>query len=144
MGQWPHQDYKKWLDHRHCRTNKIALGTTRAVGSSGDLRDLESLALGITAFLAPWQKETAVHRFARFIADDMFREDTQGRYIQVFEHGSGTIRTGRYLPVDVAMLSYEIGSDNVFTISEPHGRGVRDGNVIRWEESGQVADVCNV
>src|SRR5260370_3673092 len=95
MGQRPRQDHKEWLDHRHHRTYEIALGITRAVGSSGDLRELESLALGIEAFLPPWQKETAVHRFARFIADDMFLEDTQGRSIQVYVHGSGTVRTRR-------------------------------------------------
>lgn len=142
MGQRPHQDHEQWLDHHHYRTYEIALGITRAVGPSGDLRDLESLALGITAFLAPWQKETAVHRFARFTADDMFLEDTQGRYIEVYEHGSGTTQTRRYLPVDIAMRSYEIGSGDVFTIPERHGREVREGNVIRWEESGQVADAC--
>jgi hypothetical protein len=142
MGRWPHQDHKQWLDHRHYRTYEIALGITRAVGPSGDPRDLESLALGITAFLPPWQKETAVHRFARFITDDMFLEDTQGRYIEVYEHDSGTKRTRRYLPVDIAMRSYGIGSGEVFTVPERRGREVREGNVIRWEESGQVADAC--
>lgn len=72
----------------------------------------------------------------------MFLEDTQGSYIEVYEHGSGTIQARRYLPVDIAMRSYEIGSGDVFTIPERHGREVREGNVIQWEESGQVADAC--
>jgi len=142
MGPRPDQDRKRWLDHRHYRTYEIALGITQAVGPSGDLRDLESLADGIADFLPPWQKETAVHRFARFIADEMFLEDTQGRYTEVYEHGSGTIRTRRYLPVDVAMRSYGFGSDEMFTIPERHGREVREANVIRWVESSQVADAC--
>ncbi|HLI77291.1 MAG TPA: HNH endonuclease signature motif containing protein [Acidobacteriaceae bacterium] len=118
------------------------MGITGALGSSGDLRDLESLADDIVDFLPPWQKETAVHRFARFIADEMFLEDTQGRYIELYEDGSSTLRTKRYLPVDVAMRSYGIGSGELFTIPERHGKEVREGSVIRWEESSQVADAC--
>jgi len=60
----------------------------------GDLRDPESLPLGIRAFLPPRQKETAFTGFARFVADDMFPEDTLGRYLEVYEHDSGTIWTG--------------------------------------------------
>jgi hypothetical protein len=136
------QDRKHWLDHRHYRTYEVALGITRAIGPSGDLRDLESLADEIAVFLPPWQKETAVHRFARFIADEMFLQDTQGRYVEVYEHGSGRIQTVRYLPVDVAMRSYGIGSGEMFTIPERHGTEIREGNVVRWEESSQVADAC--
>jgi hypothetical protein len=143
MGERPRQDHKEWLDHRHYRTYEIALGISRAVGSSADLRELESLALGIEAFLTPWQKETAVHRFARFIADGLFLEDAQGRYIRIYEHDGGTFRTRRYLPVDVAMRAYGIGSGEMFAVPEPHGRDVREGNVTRWEESEQVADACH-
>jgi HNH endonuclease len=142
MGPRPDQDRKRWLDHRHYRTYEIALGITQAVGPSGDLRDLEMLADGIADYLPPWQKETAVHKFARFIADGMFLEDTEGRYIEVYEHDDGTIRTERYLPVDIAMSSYGIGSDEMFTVPERDGREVREGNVIRWEESSRVADAC--
>jgi hypothetical protein len=142
MDLRPDRGSKQWLDHRHYRTYEIALGITRAVGPSGDLRDLESLADDIADFLPAWQKETAVHRFARYIADEMFLEDTQGRYIEVYDHDSGTIETRRYLPVDVAMRSYGIGSGEMFAIPERHGREVREGNVIRWEESSQVADAC--
>jgi hypothetical protein len=40
------------------------------------------------------------------------------------------------------MRSCGIGSGDVFTDPERHGREVREGNVIRWEESAQVADAC--
>jgi hypothetical protein len=142
MGERPRQHHKEWLDHRHYRTYEIAQGISRAVGPSADLRELEALALGIEAFLPPWQKETAVHRFGRFIADGMFLEDTQGRYIRVYEHDGGTVEARRYLPVDIAMRAYGIGSGDMFAVPEPHGRQVREGNVTRWEESGQVADAC--
>lgn len=135
------QDRKRWLDHRHYRTYEIAIGISRAVGPSADLRDLESLKDGIADFLPPWQKETAVHKFARFVADDMFLKDTDGRYVEAYECGSGTNRTRRYLPVDVAMRGYGIGSGEMFEIPERHGREVHEGNIVRWEDS-RVADAC--
>ena len=98
------QDRKRWLDHRHYRTYEIAIGISRAVGPSADLRDLESLKDGIADFLPPWQKETAVHKFARFVADDMFLKDTDGRYVEAYECGSGTEQDlTPHPPVDVAM-----------------------------------------
>jgi hypothetical protein len=146
MGPRSDQDHKRWLDHRHYRTYEIALGITRAVGPSGDLRDLEWLADDVLGFLPPWQRESALHKFARFIADEMFLEDTGGRYITAYVHDGSNIAGSprRYLPVDVAMRSYEIGSGEMFTIPPPDGRWVREGNrhINRWEESSKVADAC--
>lgn len=109
---------------------------------SADLRDLESLTVGISDFLPPWQKETAVHGFARFIADRMFLQDAQGRYVRIDEVDGWTSRSRRYPPVDIAMRAYGIGSGEMFAVPEPHGREVREGNIIRWAESNQVADSC--
>ena len=40
------------------------------------------------------------------------------------------------------MRGYGIGSGEMFDIPERHGREVREGNIVRWEESSRVADAC--
>jgi HNH endonuclease len=134
---------KQWLDHRHYRTYEIALGITQAVGGSADLRDLEFLQEAIAGFLLPWQKETAVHRFARAVADEMFVKDTEGPYIQLYDQdGNGSISTRRYLPVDIALRSYGIGDGEMFEVPPPDGVWRREGNIYTWEESVKVANAC--
>jgi HNH endonuclease len=143
MRAVPNQDRKRWLDHRHYRTYEIALRITGAVGSSGDFRDLEFLTEEIIDFLEPWQKESAVHKFAKVIADEMFIEDTSGPYVRSYEFGSDdTTQLRWFLPVDVAMRSYRIGDGEMFRVPEPDGAQVRDGNIVRWVESTKVADAC--
>jgi hypothetical protein len=137
------QDRRRWLNHRHYRTYEIALGITRAVRWPADLRDLEFLAEGITGFLPPWQKETAVHRLARVVASDLFLRDTEGPYIQVFEETDGVpARMNRYLPVDVAMHAYGIDHGEMFRVPEPDETEVRKGNTVTWAESERVANAC--
>lgn len=101
---------------------------------------LNRLALASRLSCPRGRRRPLFHRFARFIADDMFLEDTQGRYIHAYDHASGSTKTRRYLPVNIAMRAYGIGSG--FMVPESYGREVREDNVIRWDESGQAADSC--
>jgi 5-methylcytosine-specific restriction endonuclease McrA len=132
-----------WLDHRHYRTYEIALGITRAVAASADLRDLEFLNEAVVDFLSPWQMETAVHRFARVVADEIFMKDIDGPYIGTYERdANSSIVTQRYLPVDFALRSYGICDDEMFRVPPPDGAWVSEGNINTWKESSKVANAC--
>lgn len=137
---------EQWLEHRHYRTYEIALGLTRAVGASADLQDLGFLQEGIADFLLPWQEKTAVHKFARVIADEMFLKDTEGPYIRIHEQDlNGSTLTRRYLPVDFALRSFGIFDGEMFQVPPPDGEWVRRGprgNINEWRESGKVASSC--
>jgi 5-methylcytosine-specific restriction endonuclease McrA len=113
------------------------------VGPSGDFRDLEFLTEEIIDFLKPWQRESAVHKFAKVIADEMFINDTSGPYVESDElRSDGTIQVRRYLPVDVAMSSYRIGNGEMFRVPDRDATEVRDDNKVKWVESTKVADAC--
>lgn len=142
MSKNPSQDRKRWLNHHHYRTYEIALRITQAVGLSADLRDLDYLHDWISVYLQPWQKESAIHRFAAVIANEMFAEDTQGPYVEVYEPEEHPAEIRRYLPVDIAMRAYGVGDGEMFEVPERDGTTVREGNVSRWVESSKVADAC--
>lgn len=114
-----------------------------ALGPSSDFGELEFLDDAIIDFLKPWQGQSAVHKFARFIADEMFINDTSGPYVRTSElQDDGTAKVRRHLPVDVAMRAYRIGSGDMFRVPDPDGTEVRDGNAVTWIESTKAADAC--
>ncbi|WP_374982732.1 HNH endonuclease [Streptomyces fradiae] len=82
------------------------------------LRDLEDLTLdrGIHDFLPPWQKDSALHKFVRFVADDLLMSDSDGPTRVRFD--SDARHPEWILPVDAAMINYGITSEPSFLIPE--------------------------
>jgi len=138
----PVVDDRQWINHRHYRTYEIALRFTRAVGASADLRDLEFLNDYIIGFFQPWQHETAVHKFARIIADEMFLDDTDGPYLSMHEQTGDSFKSKRYLPVDIALRAYGVHDGDPFDIPEPIMEESRKGNITRLTETSDAADAC--
>ncbi|MFF5084562.1 HNH endonuclease [Actinoplanes sp. NPDC000266] len=138
----PVVDGRQWINHRHYRTYEIALRFTRAVGASADLRDLEFLNDYIVGFFQPWQHETAVHKFVRVIADEMFLDDTNGPYISIYEQTEVGLNLRRYLPVDIALRAYGVNDEEPFLIPEPVMKESREGNITSLTETNDAADAC--
>jgi hypothetical protein len=139
----PNQNRRYWLTHGFYRTYAIA-DRIAAIASSpiSYVRELEGLTVdeGILDFLPNWQKESVLHKFAHWVADEMFVEDTSGPYLQDYDENNNPVR---YLPVDIALNAYGICLDEPFKIPPPHGQVVQvSHNVTRWEESHEVADAC--
>ncbi len=138
-----------WIDHHYFRTYEIASHLAAiAEEPFAFLCELEEITVddGIIDFLPNWQKESLVHKFARWVADEMFTRDTSGPYVtleQVSE--SGKIEVQRRLPVDIAMQGYGI-SGEAFEVPPPHGDIVPapeiGPNATRWKDSTLVADAC--
>jgi hypothetical protein len=86
------------------------------------LHHLEGLTVnnGIYEFLPPWQKESALHKFIRFIADEVLMNDTDGPTRVPF--GPDYLRPKWILPVDAAMLKYGIINEPLFFIPEEFDR----------------------
>ena len=107
-----------------------------------------SLTIRITDFLLPWQEVTAVHQFARLVADEMFLQDTEGPYIHAYERdGSGNLEPQRYLPVDCALLSYGlVNVDDMFLVPASDGEWVkdRDRNIRSWQGTRLYATITDL
>jgi hypothetical protein len=138
------RDHKEWITHGYFRTYEIA-GRLAEVAEAPSGHELEPLTLddGILDFLPSWQKDSVVHKFARFIADDMFVDDTSGPYVMVHvRDDEDRIQMERYLPVDIALRAYGISTDS-FKVPPPDGVSVRvKPNLTVWRESNKVADAC--
>jgi HNH endonuclease len=107
----------------------------------------EFIEESIADYLVPWQETTAVHRFARFVADDMFLQDTNGPYISGYVSDDDfTSQPPRYLPVDCALRAYGlISHEEMFRVPPRDGKWVKEDpcrNIISWQESSKVADAC--
>ncbi|MEU4664190.1 HNH endonuclease signature motif containing protein [Micromonospora chalcea] len=147
MALAPNRNRKLWLNHGYFRTYQIAARIS-AIASDpiAYIRELEDLTVdnAVLAFLPAWQKESVVHKFAKWISDEIFIEDTSGPYVisdEVVEDGSFTHK--RYLPVDLALRAYGISNHEPFAVPPPDGEMVRvKENVREWVESGVVADAC--
>lgn len=136
----------EWISHRYFRTYEIA---RRISGIASDpfayIRDLEELMGddGIVDFLPPWQYDTVVHRFARWIADEMFLDDTAGPYVTRHDLDSNPITVKRYLPVDLCLAAYDLWPTIDFEVPERGGDYVIESrNIRRWQESAVVEDRC--
>ena len=112
-------DPRFWITHRYFRTYDIASNVAHMVHSP-DYRELESLANddGVLAFVSSWQKDTALHRFARWLADEMFVDDTSGPYAWLFDDPTDIAVSHRYLPVDLAIKAYGINEESPVPIDD--------------------------
>jgi hypothetical protein len=110
---------KEWLTHEYFRTYRIANAVDAIMCNPfAHLRYLEGLTAnnGIYDFLPPWQKESALHKFIRFVADEILMNDTDGPIRVSFD--SGSIYPKWILPVDAAMLQYGIIREPTFFIPD--------------------------
>jgi hypothetical protein len=136
--------HKNWITHKYFRTYSIASELAR-VANNPDFRELEHFFIedGVLEFTANWQKDTLVHKFARWIADEKFIEDTSGPYVVEYTQSeSGSYGTQRYLPVDLCMIAY--GFDlKPFDVPPPDGEMAEiRPKLSEWRESTKVADLC--
>lgn len=136
---------REWIEHRYFRTYRIAAEFDAIANGAFDARELESLMVddGVLDFVAPWQKDNAALKLARWIAHRFFYEETDGPYAvdHIFQTDKG-VEVVRNLPVDLALLAY--GFDHKpFSIPPPDGEVVRTSpNTTMWKESDKVANLC--
>ncbi|MCN0153394.1 HNH endonuclease [Salinispora arenicola] len=138
---------KRWLTHGFFRTYQIASRISAiAADPIAYLRELEEITVdnAVLDFLPKWQKETVLHKFARWISDEIFIEDTSGPYvIEDVLLDDGKLERRRYLPVDLALRAYGISNDRPFEIPPYSGEMVKVGdNIRKWVESDDVENAC--
>lgn len=109
------------------------------------LRELEGLTVddGIYDFLPHWQKESALHKFVRFVADEILMNDTDGPTRVPF--GPDRLHPKWILPVDAAMLQYGITNEPLFLIPDEPGAGeasVSDRDPSGLDDPYFVANAC--
>ncbi|MEU6630982.1 HNH endonuclease signature motif containing protein [Streptomyces parvus] len=107
------------------------------------LRQLEGLTVndGIYDFLPHWQKDSALHKFIRFIADEILMDDTDGPTRVPF--GSDPLYPDWILPVDAAMLQYGIIDEPLFFIPDESAPERTPGGGSDSSESGDPYCVVN-
>lgn len=103
-----------WFEHGYFRTYKLADYVERMLAQP-DYHFLEAFTLdnAILDFVTPWQASTALQRFIRYIADEVFEADTGGHNrkpnLMTLPQASG--HTLRVLPIDAVMYHYGIDAD---------------------------------
>ncbi|GHH80337.1 hypothetical protein GCM10018781_60340 [Kitasatospora indigofera] len=118
----------QWIEHEYFRTYRIATRVESvSLNPFNYLRELEALFLedGILEFAPSWQKDTALHRLIRYIADDFFSEDTTGPTCAPW--GSDPVHPKWILPVDLALQLYGLSDEPEFFIPE-------DRNIVQGED----------
>lgn len=109
----------QWIEHEYFRTYRIATRVEAiCLNPVNYLRELEALFLedGILAFVPSWQKDTALHRIIRYVADDFFAEDTSGPVCVPW--GPDPVHPQWILPVDLALHLYGLVEEPEFFIPE--------------------------
>lgn len=135
--------HDEWMAHGYFRTYEVA-GRLASIARVPHARELEGLLVdgGLLEFIPNWQKETAIHRFVKWIAHDMFLEDTGGPYVTTYVQTEAGVESVRRLPVDCAMEAYGISSDGL-DLPPPDGEVVEvRPRMKEWRESSAVANLC--
>lgn len=108
---------REWLEHRYYRTYQIAdFAEAVATEPFAHIHDLlESFAAEdrLVPLVLPWQRRSALHHFAAFIADALFDSDLSE--LQLIPIESDRWPPRRILPVDRALHVYGI-SDAPFCL----------------------------
>ncbi|WP_338783130.1 HNH endonuclease signature motif containing protein [Streptomyces sp. DG1A-41] len=134
----------EWLTHEYFRTYRIANAVDIITRDPfAYLRELEALTVdnGIYEFLPNWQKDSALHKFIRFIADDILMGDTDGPTRVPF--GTDPLNPQWILPADAAMMNYGIIREPLFFI--PDTPAPAPGNVddpSELDDPHHVANAC--
>ncbi|GAA2062875.1 hypothetical protein GCM10009839_87620 [Catenulispora yoronensis] len=106
-----------WFEHGYFRTYKLADQVERMLAQP-DYHFLEAFTLdnAILDFVSPWQGSTALNKFIRYMADELFEADTDGDNgrpnLMTLPQASG--HTLGVLPIDAVMYHYGIDT-NPFT-----------------------------
>ncbi|MFF3642446.1 HNH endonuclease [Streptomyces sp. NPDC002564] len=114
----------EWLTHEYFRTYRIANTVDTIMRDPfAYLRELEGLTVdnGIMDFLPHWQRDSALHKFIRYIADDIFMADSHGP--SRVPHGPDPVHPQWILPADLAMMNYGIINEPLFFIPDAPSNG---------------------
>ncbi|MEU3469808.1 HNH endonuclease signature motif containing protein [Streptomyces sp. NPDC006687] len=136
----------EWLAHEYFRTYRIANAVETIMRDPfAYLRELEALTVdnGIYDFLPNWQKESALHKFIRFVAEDILMGDAHGPTRVPF--GPNLVHPRWILPADAAMMNYGIIREPLFLIPDdpmPGGQTGGDGDPSGSEDPHYVANAC--
>ncbi|MFD5254045.1 HNH endonuclease [Streptomyces bobili] len=126
----------QWIEHEYVFTYRIA---ARVESTLSRLRGLEPLTLdgGIWDFIPHWQKDTALHKLIRYVADDLL---SSGRVRRTSPWGDDLVNPKWAGPIEVAMMIY--GMQDVPPFEPPDNPFVerRDGNVTYVEDAPELTD----
>lgn len=136
-------DKSQWIDHEYLGTYRIASRVQTIMANHFDyLRELEALTLdfGIADFIPHWQKDTALHKFIRYVADIMLEGENSGDYKVPF--GDDPVHPKWTLPLEAALVTYGITDEIDFEIPKfPLIEEERDG-ITYVRDAPEVADAC--
>ncbi|GAB2867423.1 hypothetical protein GCM10027074_38700 [Streptomyces deserti] len=94
---------------------------------------------GILEFIPAWQKDTALHKFIRYIADGILESDNSGRRKIRFGDPMNPKWT---LPIEVALALYGIQERIQFEIPDFPQIEKREGNIFSYEDPPELFDAC--
>ncbi|WP_053914713.1 HNH endonuclease signature motif containing protein [Streptomyces sp. SCSIO 75703] len=131
----------QWFDHNYYSTYRIASKVER-LAMSPDYHYLEALMLddGILEFLPHWQRDSALHKFIRYVTDEILEADNAGDRVVLF--GSDPMQPKRTIPIEAALVSYGLQDKISFEIPDVPLIAHTEGNVTRFEVATEVYDAC--
>ncbi|MER6914337.1 HNH endonuclease [Streptomyces sp. NPDC000594] len=134
-------DKTQWFDHNYYSTYRIASRVQR-LALCPDYRYLEALMLddGIFEFLPHWQKDSALHKFIRYIADEIMESDNSGDRAVLF--GADMMKPKKTIPVEAALVAYGLREKISFEIPDIPPTAHTEGNLTRFETAVEVHDAC--
>ncbi|MFF6803535.1 HNH endonuclease [Streptomyces sp. NPDC012616] len=106
------------------------------------LRELEALTLefGISEFIPHWQKDTALHKFIRYVADIMLEDGNSGKYKISF--GDDPVHPKWTIPLEAALVTYGIQDEVEWEIPKvPPIETTRDG-ITYVNDAPELRDAC--
>lgn len=132
----------KWINHEYLYTYQIASRVEHvAINFSSYFRELEALTLdlGISDFISHWQKESALHKFIRYIADGILESENSGK--NRIPYGDPT-RPKWTLPLEAAFVIYELQEEVGFEIPKIPPIEKKNGNLTVVEDAPELLDAC--
>lgn len=134
----------RWFEHNYVYTYGIARHV-EVVARRYDkyYSELEGLMMddGILQFVPHWQKDTALHKFIRYLAED---------YIIVRNAAENLVLAGHplkdrkwTLPVELALVRYGVKDEVDFLLKEIPRVWIKRGNINHSEPSQEVQSACD-
>ncbi|MCL8017687.1 HNH endonuclease [Streptomyces sp. AS02] len=132
----------QWIKHEYLYTYRIA-SKVQAVAEDpmAYIHDLEALTLdfGIAEFIPNWQKDSALHKFIRYIADGIMDRDNTGSWKIRFGDPTSPKWT---IPIEAALVTYGIQEKVEFELTEIPQVYEQRGNITYASDAPEVADAC--
>jgi hypothetical protein len=133
----------EWIEHEYLNTYHIASQVQAiAVDHFSYLRELEVLTAdyGISDYIPHWQKDTALHKFIRYIAEMILESENSGRYKVPF--GNDPVHPKWTVPLEAALVAYGITEEIEFEIPAiPQIEEERDG-IIHVRDAPEIGNAC--